>query len=86
MLCTSTPEWKAEGCGNLLKHITPFQEHFPGHRFRVNWFRQQHGQMLAEWTHVGEDGREILKAHSYGRLNKLNVIAHLAGFRSPGAA
>ena len=37
---------------------------------------------------VAEDvvySRELLTAHSYGRLNELNVIAHLAGFWSPGA-
>ena len=81
----TNPGVEGRGLQNLLKHITVFQERFPRHRFRVNWFRQQHGQMLAEWTQVGEDGRELLTAHSYGRLNELNVLAHLAGFWSPGA-
>ena len=41
--------------------------------------------MLAEWTQVGEDGETLVTAHSYGRLNELGTIAHLAGFWSPGA-
>ena len=81
----TNPGVEGQGLQNLLRHISVFQEHFPGHRFRVNWFRQQHGQMLAEWAQVGEDGGELVTAHSYGRLNEFSVIAHLAGFWSPGA-
>ena len=81
----TNPGAEGRGLQNLLKHISVFQERFPGYRFRVNWFRHQHGQLLAEWTQVSEDGRELLTAHSYGRLNELNLIAHLAGFWSPGA-
>ena len=53
----TNPGVEGRGLQNLLKHISVFQKRFPGHRFRVNWFRQQHGQMLAEWTQVSEDGR-----------------------------
>ncbi len=81
----TNPGVEGRGLQNLLKHIGVFQKRFPGHRFRLNWFRQQHGQMLAEWTQVDNDGRELVTAHSYGRLNELGVIAHLAGFWSPGA-
>ena len=81
----TNPGMEGQGLQNLLKHISVFQERFPGHRFRVNWFRQQHAQMLAEWTQVGEDGGELVTAHSYGRLDELGRIAHLAGFWSPGA-
>ena len=81
----TNPGVEGRGLQNLLKHISVFQERFPGHRFRVNWFRQQHGQMLAEWTQLGEDGRELVTAHSYGRLNEFSVIAHLAGFWSRDA-
>ncbi len=81
----TNPGVEGRGLQNLLKHISVFQERFPGHRFRVNWFRQQHGQMLAEWTQLGEDGRELVTAHSYGRLNEFSFIAHLAGFWSHDA-
>ena len=81
----TNPGVEGGGLQNLLKHISMFQKRFPGHHFRVNWFRQQHGQLLSEWTQVGEDGEDLVTAHSYGRLNELGRIAHLAGFWSPGA-
>jgi hypothetical protein len=82
----TNPGVEGQGLGNLLKHIGVFQERFPGHHFRVNWIRQQHGQLLSEWTQVCKDGEDLVTAHSYGRLNELGRIAHLAGFWSPGAA
>ena len=81
----TNPGVEGVGLQNLLKHISIFQQRFPGHHFRVNWFRQQHGQLLSEWTQVGKDGEDLVTAHSYGRLNELGRIAHLAGFWSPGA-
>lgn len=81
----TNPGVDGRGLLNLLSHISRFQTHFPGHRFRVNWFRQQHGQLLSEWTQVSEDGSEVITAHSYGRLNDQGRIAHLAGFWKPGA-
>ncbi len=81
----TNPGVEGRGLQNLLEHISVFQERFPGHRFRVNWFRQQHRQMLAEWTQLGQDGREFVTAHSYGHLNEFNLIAHLAGFWSRDA-
>jgi hypothetical protein len=81
----TNPGVEGQGLGNLLTHINVFQGRFPGHRFRLNWFRQQHGQLLSEWTQVGKDGEDLVTAHSYGRLNKDGRIAHLAGFWSPGA-
>ena len=81
----TNPGVEGRGLRNLLKHISVFQERFPGHHFRVNWFRQQHGQMLSKWTQVGHDGEDLITAHSYGRFDELGRIAHLAGFWSPGA-
>ena len=81
----TNPGVEGRGLQNLLKHIGVFQKRFPGHRFRVNWFRQQHGQLLSQWTQVGSNGEDLVTAHSYGRLNDLGRIAHLAGFWSPGA-
>ena len=81
----TNPGVEGRGLLNLLKHISVFQERFPGHHFRVNWFRQQHGQLLSEWTQVGQDGRELVTAHSYGRLDELGRMAHLAGFWRDGA-
>ena len=81
----TNPGVEGRGLLNLLKHIGVFQERFPGHHFRVNWFRQQHGQLLSEWTQVGQDGEELVTAHSYGRLDDVGRIAHLAGFWSDGA-
>ena len=81
----TNPGVEGRGLQNLLKHIGVFQERFPGRRFRLNWFRQQHGQLLSEWTQVGQDGANLVTAHSYGRLNEFGRIAHLAGFWSPGS-
>ena len=81
----TNPGVEDRGLRNLLQHISVFQERFPGQHFRVNWFRQQHGQLLSEWTQVGQNGEDLVTAHSYGRLNELGRIAHLAGFWSPGA-
>ncbi len=81
----TNPGVEGEGLRNLLEHISVFQERFPGHHFRVNWFRQQHGQLLSEWTQVSSNGEDLVTAHSYGRLNDLGRIVHLAGFWSSGA-
>ena len=81
----TNPGVEGGGLQNLLKHISVFQQRFPGHHFRMNWFRQQHGQLLSEWTQVSADGHDLVTAHSYGRLNELGRIAQLAGFWSPGA-
>ena len=81
----TNPGVEGRGLQNLLKHISVFQERFPGQHFRVNWFRQQHGQLLSEWTQVGPNGEHLVTAHSYGRLNEFGRISHLAGFWSPGA-
>ena len=81
----TNPGVEGEGLQNLLKHISVFQDRFPGHHFRVNWFRQQHGQLLSEWTQVGKNGEDLVTAHSYGRLDEAGRIAHLAGFWSAGA-
>ena len=81
----TNPGVEGKGLQNLLEHISVFQQRFPGHHFRVNWFRQQHGQLLSEWTQGGSDGQDLVTAHSYGRVNELGRIAHLAGFWSPGA-
>jgi hypothetical protein len=81
----SNPGVDGSGINNLLHHIEGFQRKFPGGRFRMNWFRQQHGQVLAEWTQLNQDGSELVTGHSYARLNKENRISHLAGFWSPGA-
>ena len=81
----TNPGVEGRGLQNLLKHISVFQKRFPGHHFRVNWLLQQHRQMLAEWTQLDEDGRELVTGHTYGRLNEFSVIDHLAGFWRPGA-
>ena len=81
----TNPGVEGQGLRNLLKHISMFQERFPGHHFRVNWFRYQHRQLLSEWTQVSGDGEDLVTAHSYGRFDELGRIAHLAGFWSPGA-
>ncbi len=81
----TNPGVEGQGLQNLLQHISVFQKRFPGHRFRMNWFRQQHGQMLSEWTQVSEDGENLVTAHSYGCFDEPGRIAHLAGFWSPGA-
>ena len=81
----TNPGVDGHGLADLLNHIGKFQMRFPGHRFRVDWFRQQHGQLLAEWTQVSADSIDLVTGHSFGRLNEQGRIAHLAGFWSPGA-
>lgn len=81
----TNPGVAGRGLHNLLAHIDGFQRRFPGGRFRMNWLRHQHGQVLSEWTQLDQDGAELITAHSYGRLNEDGRIAHLAGFWSPGA-
>ncbi len=81
----TNPGVDGRGLQNLLRHVAKFQTRFPGHRFRLNWLRQQHGQLLSEWTQIGGDGAELVTAHSYGRLNAEGRIDHLAGFWSSGA-
>ena len=51
----------------------------------MNWLRQQHGQALAEWTQLNQDGSALVSGHSYARFNREGRIAHLAGFWSSGA-
>ena len=76
----SNPGVSGKGLGAVLSHIAQFQEKFPGSKFRINWMRQQHGQVLAEWTQTNQDGSEFLTAHSYARLNDEGLISHFAGF------
>ena len=76
----SNPGVDGQGVDNLLGHIVRFQERFRGGRFRINWFRQQHGQVLAEWTQFNEDGSEFITAHSYARIGANGRITHFAGF------
>ena len=70
------------GCGltNLLDHISRFQQRFGGGSFRINWFRQQHGQMLAEWTQFNKDGSEFITANSYARSDENGRIVQFSGF------
>jgi len=81
----TNPGVDGRGLRNLLGHIAGFQTRFPGGRFRINWIRQQHGQVLSEWTQLNQDGSELVTAHSYARLNGEGRIAHLAGFWRSGA-
>lgn len=81
----TNPGVEGSGLGNLLAHIGVFQNRFPGGRFRMNWFRQQHGQVLSEWTQVSQDGSELVTGHTYARLDEQGRLAHLAGFWSQGA-
>lgn len=82
----SNPGMDGHGLDSLLAHIALFQERFPNSCFRINWLRQQHGQVLAEWTQFNQDGSEFLTAHSYARLNDEGRIAHFAGFwQQPGS-
>lgn len=76
----SNPGASGRGLNDLLTHISLFQERFPGSRFRINWSRQQHGQILAEWTQFNQDSSEFITAHSYARLNDEGRIGHFAGF------
>ena len=79
----SNPGVDGRGLHNLLAHIVRFQEKYPGSYFRINWFLQQHGQVLAEWSQINPDGSELVTAHSYARLNETGRISHFAGFWKP---
>ena len=81
----TNPGVDGSGLRNLLTHIAYFQRRFPGGCFRMNWLRQQHGQVLIEWTQMNQDGSELVTGHSYARLNPGSLITHLAGFWSSGA-
>lgn len=76
----SNPGVNGHGRETLLSHIAMFQDRFPEGRFRINWLKQQHGQVLAEWTQFNEDGTEFLTAHSYARVGEDGRITHFAGF------
>ena len=76
----SNPGADGHGLNTLLVHIARFQERFRGGRFQINWFRQQHGQVLAEWTQFNEDGSEFITANSYARIGDDGRIIHFAGF------
>ncbi len=79
--CIRTLAWKAKDY--ISRAHRRFSARFPGHYLRVSWFRQQHGQLLSEWTKVSEE--DLVIAHSYHRLNELGRIAQLAGFWRPGS-
>jgi|GEM_PF-1678613 len=81
----TNPGVDGRGRISLLAHATGFQKKFPGGYFRVNWFRQQHGQLLSEWTQYDQQGHALFTAHSYGRLNEDDLLIHLAGFWAAGA-
>ena len=81
----TNPGVEGSGRRNLLAHIAAFQKQFPGGRFRMNWLREQHGQLLAEWTQLDAEGSELATGHSYARLNEAGRIAQLSGFWSSGA-
>ena len=76
----SNPGVCGTGIDTLLDHIARFQERFPGGHFRINWVRQQHDQLLGEWTQLADDGSEIITAHSYAHLDGDGLIAQFAGF------
>ena len=80
----TNPGVEGQGRDRLLAHIAIFQKKFPGNSFRMNWLREQHGQLLSEWTQINQDGSEFITAHSYARLDEQGRLAHLAGFWSPG--
>ena len=81
----ANPGVEGSGHSDLLAHIAAFQERFPGSTFRINWFVQQHGQALAEWTQLDEDGSECVTAHSYAMFDPQGRIVRWAGFWKPGA-
>lgn len=66
--------------GRGLSNLSAFQQRFAGAYFRINWFRQQHGQMLAEWTQFNQDGTEFITANSYARCDENGRIVQFAGF------
>ena len=80
----TNPGVEGQGRHRLLAHIGLFQQKFPGASFRMNWLREQHGQLLAEWTQLDQDGSELMTGHSYARLDEQGRLAHLAGFWAPG--
>ena len=82
-LTFSNPGIDGRGVESLLGHIARFQDAFPGSRFRINWIRRQHGQVLAEWTQLDGDGSELVTAHSYARLDGTGRIVQFAGFWDP---
>lgn len=82
----SNPGADGRGLDTLLGHIARFQERFPGGRFEINWFRQQHGQVLAEWTQYNADGSVFLTANSYARVGEDGRITHFAGFWDSGSS
>jgi hypothetical protein len=81
----TNPGVEGRGLTHLLAHIAVFQQKFPAGRFRMNWLRQQHGQLLVEWTQLDEEGTELVTAYSYARLDDEGLLAHLAGFWRAGA-
>jgi hypothetical protein len=76
----SNPGVSGRGLTSLLGHISRFQQRFGGGSFRINWFRQQHGQMLAEWTQFNKDGSEFITANSYARCDENGRIVQFSGF------
>ena len=76
----SNPGVVGQGVEKLLVHIALFQERFPGGRFRINWVKEQHSQILGEWTQLNGDGSELVTAHSYALLNEGGRISRFAGF------
>ena len=76
----SNPGVDGRGLDKLLGHISAFQEKFPEGRFEIRWLRQQHSQVLAEWTQYNQDGTEFLTAHSYAIVGDDGRITRFAGF------
>jgi hypothetical protein len=81
----TNPCVEGRGRSTLLAHASSFQKRFPGGYFRVNWFRQQHGQILSKWTQYDQQGSALFTARSYARLNEDGLLIHLAGFWAEGA-
>jgi hypothetical protein len=81
----SNPGVAGRGIERLLEHVDAFQEKFPGGRFEINWLRQQHRQVLSEWTQFHRDGSEFISAHSYALINDAGLIVRFAGFWDPSA-
>jgi hypothetical protein len=81
----TNPGVTGQGLPNLLAHIAGFQQKFLGGHFRLNWVRHQHGQVLAEWTQLDQQGAELLTAHSYAQVNDMGRLTHWAGFWQTGA-